>query len=219
MVKLRTSPQIILRTAFDVKSYKNKKNSPVSDNISRAKQYVDGSRAFQEFLPNYREFDLTIIDNTVSSPEGIPVKFRNLWSDTKIVCTGTNRFGRHNKGAGDVETLKFAFKHGIIKRDFLFYELRIKTISSDFIVSYLNSPRNLISLEKDMLSAKSGYIGFEFATAVKFYNSVSPISLVIRKTSIENVLFNYWRSNSFEFFPYGNYALRFDPWKGDYISY
>lgn len=216
---MNSNPQIILRTAFDVRSYRNKKSSPVSDNSSRREQYYVGSRTFQEVLPNFLEYDIVIIDNTVSTIEEIPAEFRELWKHAKIIITGTNRFGKFNKGAGDVETLRFAIRNGIINTDFLFYELRIKTTKPNFITDFLDSPRNLISLEKGLQSVRSGYIGFEFATAVKFYNSLSPLRMAINKTSIEDLLFKYWTNNSLEFFPYGTYALRFDPWADKYISY
>lgn len=219
MVKLRSNPQIILRTAFDVRRYRNKKGSPVSDNSSRKEQYVVGSRTFQKALPNFLEYEIVIIDNTVSSIDEIPIEFREMWKNAKIFTTGTNRFGRFNKGAGDVETIRFAIKNGLIRTDFLFYELRIKTTNPTFVANFLKSPRNLIALERGMQSARSGYIGFEFATAAKFYNSISPLRMAVSKTSIEDLLFKYWKSNSLEFFPYGTYAQRFDPWAGKYIPY
>lgn len=216
---LQLKPQLILRTAFDVGKYRNQKNSPVSDNEARKSQYIIGSVTFQQAIPNYLEFDITIIDNTVESIDTIPLEFRELWKSARIICSGTNRFGRFNKGAGDVETLRFALKNQLINRNFLFYELRLKTIDSKFIRSFIDFPRNLITLETDECSAKSGYVGFEYSTALNFYKSAPLIKMTVTKTSIENLLFQYWNTQSLEFFPKGNYALRFDPWANRYIPY
>jgi len=219
MVTLQTKPQLILRTAFDVRKYRYRKGSPVSDNNSRKNQYLLGSHSFQQSFPDYVEYDITIIDNTVDSIDSIPKEFRDLWVEARIVCSKTNRYGKYNKGAGDVETLRFAFRNKVITRDFLFYELRLQTIDAKFIRSFTESPRNLITLETDEQSVRSGYIGFKYSTALNFYREVPLIHMTVRKTSIEHLLFQYWKEKSLEIFPNGNYALRFDPWANSYISY
>lgn len=212
-------PQIVFRTAFDVSKYRSNRRSPVSENLVRVKQYLVGSQTFQEFIPNYQDYEIIVLDNTVESKYDLPRDFLKLWSKSEIICTGTNKYGRFNKGAGDIETLNFAFKNRIITSNFLFYELRMKTAKPDFINSYLSLPRNMITLDSGMQSVKSGYIGFEFGTALNFYKSVSPIRLVLQKKSIEDLLFNYWQIKSLEFFREGNYAFRFDPWENKYIPY
>jgi hypothetical protein len=212
-------PQIILRTAFDVGKYRNKIDSPVSDNATRKEQYLIGSHSFQKFLPDFQKYEVIIIDNTVKSIASIPKEFVDLWKNVEILCTRTNRYGKFNKGAGDVETLRYAFKNKIITTDFLFYELRLKTIKSDFIRNYLDSPRNLITREVGNQSVRSGYVGFEYFTAQSFYRNTSLISMTKKKKSIEDLLFHHWIKNSFEFFPTGDYALRFDPRANRYISY
>ena len=214
-----SKPQIILRTAFDVGKYRNKNDSPVSDNPTRKEQYLIGSHSFQQFLPDFQKYEVIIIDNTVKSIASIPKEFLELWKNAEIFCTRTNRYGKFNKGAGDVETLRYAFKNKIITTDFLFYELRLKTIKSDFIRNYLDFPRNLITREIDNQSARSGYVGFEYSTAQNFYGSTSLIRMTTKKKSIEDLLFHYWNNNSFEYFPTGDYALRFDPRENRYISY
>ena len=216
---MTSRPQIILRTAFDVRKYRNKNDSPVSDNDTRKEQYLIGSHSFQKFLPDIEKYEVIIIDNTVRSVEDIPNEFIVLWKNAQIVCTRTNRFGKFNKGAGDVETLRYAFKNKIITTDFLFYELRLKTIDPGFIRNFLNYPRNLVTLEEDNLSVRSGYVGFEYSTAQRFYGSTSLIRMTVKKVSIENLLFQYWESNSLEYLPTGKYALRFDPSANQYISY
>ena len=216
---MTSRPQIILRTAFDVRKYRNKNDSPVSDNDTRKEQYLIGSHSFQKFLPDIQKYEVIIIDNTVKSVEDIPNEFIALWKNAQIVCTRTNRFGKFNKGAGDVETLRYAFKNKIITTDFLFYELRLKTIDPGFIRNFLDSPRNLVTLEEDNLSVRSGYVGFEYSTAQRFYGSTSLIRMTVKKESIENLLLQYWESNSLEYLPTGKYALRFDPSANQYISY
>ena len=216
---MTSRPQIILRTAFDVRKYRNKHDSPVSDNHTRKEQYLIGSHSFQKFLPEIQKYEVIIIDNTVKSVEDIPKEFIALWKNAQIVCTRTNRFGKFNKGAGDVETLRYAFKNKIITTDFLFYELRLKTINPGFIRNFLDYPRNLVTLEEDNLSVRSGYVGFEYSTAQKFYGSTSLISMTVKKESIENLLLQYWEKNSLEYLPAGNYTLRFDPSANRYIFY
>jgi hypothetical protein len=214
-----SKPQIILRTAFDVRKYRNKQHSPVSENNIRKEQYLIGSQSFQKFLPDIKNYEVIIIDNTVNSVEEIPTEFVDLWENAKIVCTRTNRFGKFNKGAGDVETLRYAFKNKIITTDFLFYELRLKTMNPGFIQNFLDFPRNLVTLEEDKLSVRSGYVGFEYSTAQRFYSSTSLISMTVKKKSIEYLLLQYWENNSLEYLPAGNYTLRFDPSTNQYINY
>ena len=219
MVTVFQTPQIILRTAFDVRQYKNQRNSPVSKNEIRIQQYMDGSHSFQSAFSEYVNYEITILDNTLDSPLDFPKEFVKLWKVANLVCTRTNNFGKYNKGAGDVETLKHAFKTNIISRDFLFYELRIQTVSPAFIEDFMQKPRNLISREIGGNSVKSGYIGFNYETARDFYFSVSPIRMVLKKTSIEDLLYKNWIGNSREFAPNQSYALRFDPWANKYIPY
>ena len=88
-----------------------------------------------------------------------------------------------------------------------------------FIQNFLDFPRNLVTLEEDKLSVRSGYVGFEYSTAQRFYSSTSLISMTVKKKSIENLLLQYWENNSLEYLPAGNYTLRFDPSTNQYINY
>ena len=88
----------------------------------------------------YSKFEnVILIDNTVSSVKKIPAKIIDLLpNDTTFLVSRNNAYGRMNKGAGMLDSLKLN-KEIITDYDLIFYyEPRLLLQSTDFILSLIH---------------------------------------------------------------------------------
>lgn len=212
-------PILILRTAFNASKFLNSDISPVSTGKARTDQYLNGLIALEQHLPNFKYIDKFLIDNTIESENDLPFEYRNILN-TKIILTNTNKYGKYNKGAGDVETAKHLMQHKLLPETFYFmYEPRLKLINGQFINSFFSNPRNMICAPKNENSTRSGYYGIHYEELILFLKANSPFAMKWKKTSIEDKLLIHANKNNWEIWETFGYCQRFHPELGRYLPY
>lgn len=204
--------QVVLRSALDTTLYRNHSRSPVVQGLERRKNYQRGAAAFFALAGNVWDHHVLVVDNTL----GDSSKLREVYQDvlpesTDFIASATNKYGKHNKGAGDYETIHRLIKGGLLHSDFLFIELRLRIRATDFIDEFLSAPRSLASFEKDE-SLKSGYYGLSAEAARLFFNNpLKPLAMTVTRASIENDMAEFWRRHSLEIWRGDPQFLRNDP--------
>ena len=95
----------------------------------------------------------------MSSVNKIPAKIIDLLpDDTTFLVSKNNAYGRMNKGAGMLDSLKLN-KEIITDYDLIFYyEPRLLLQSTDFIDEFLSGKENMFSFESDK-RVKLAYFG------------------------------------------------------------
>ncbi len=207
---------VVFRTAFDVSNYKNSVKSPVSSNDVRIDQYIQGIKSIIKVAPYLFEQNCILVDNTISKNENFPRSFRKIIpKNVEILATGTNTFGRWNKGAGDVETMRKVMELRILKKiPVLFVELRLTYLDGYFFRIFAENPVSTILENRKGDSTLSGYYGLTYQDFEKFFTSISPLRMTIRKISIEDILLSTARKNNWRILTENCYALRHNPLTG-----
>ena len=139
---------MLLRCAIDVSNYKDHINSPVAAGINRNRDYQIGLMSLNPLMLDFPEIPILFVDNTLDDFKKIPHEISELIPPrADVILTNSNRFGIHNKGAGDFETI-IAIEDKILKYDYiLVYEGRLKLIKVEMIRKILNHPSNYLRLE------------------------------------------------------------------------
>ena len=167
----------------------------------RIKSYVDGFLKLKENKV-YNKFEKVIlIDNTVSSVNKIPAKIIDLLpDDTTFLVSRNNAYGRMNKGAGMLDSLKLN-KEIITDYDLIFYyEPRLLLQSTDFIDEFLSGKENMFSFESDK-RVKTGYFGSNSKDLNDFIDSYSVKEILNDNLHIELLMYQFYeqRNTRFEY--------------------
>jgi len=207
---------VVFRTAFDVSNYRNGKKSPVSPNYVRTNQYIQGMKSIIEVAPYLFEQNCILIDNTISKTEYIPYSFRQIIpKNVQIYASETNFFGRWNKGAGDVETMRKVIKlKKLEEKPVLVIELRLTYLNGYFFELFAENPISTILENKKGNSSLSGYFGLNYRDFEEFYTRISPLKMTLRKISIEDILLSTAKKNKWRVLTENCYALRHNPLNG-----
>ena len=215
------STTLVLRLALDISNYRNTEKSPVSNNSERVKQYSDGLRTFFRLVDCEQFNEILFVDNTLNTIESIPENIlAALPSSVKLILTKTNRFGRWNKGAGDVETYKYLFSRNLIKTEYIFhFEPRLILKNSKLIDDFLLNPRSIFSLSSDAMGVQTGYLMVESRLFKKFSTTRRALSLTILKKSIENALLNFIQKKNVEIWKDFTCCERIDPITNRLVRY
>ena len=168
---------------------------------NRIKSYIDGFLKLKENNV-YSKFEKVIlIDNTVSSVKKIPAKIIDLLpNDTTFLVSKKNKYGRMNKGAGMLDSLKLN-KEIITDYDLIFYyEPRLLLQSTDFIDEFLSGKENMFSFESDK-RVKTGYFGSNSKDLNDFIDSYSVKEILDDNLHIELLMYQFYeqRNTRFEY--------------------
>ena len=168
---------------------------------NRIKSYIDGFLKLKENNV-YSKFEKVIlIDNTVSSVNKIPAKIIDLLTDdTTFLVSRNNAYGRMNKGAGMLDSLKLN-KDIITDYDLIFYyEPRLLLQSTDFIDEFLSGKENMFSFESDK-RVKTGYFGSNSKDLNDFIDSYSVKEILNDNLHIELLMYQFYeqRNTRFEY--------------------
>ena len=157
-----------------------------------------------------------LVDNTLKSIDNLPNSLKRIIPDyVNIILTGTNKFGRFNKGAGDIETMRFLLKKNLIPTDHFFhFEPRLFIQNPEFILNFLRSPRPLISISKVNGLAISGYYGADKESMTKLVKNTSLVKMCAKSISIEKILLEHAENSSWLTLNSSEYCVRFDPIEG-----
>lgn len=215
------SNSLVLRTALDVAKYKGGFNSPVSENRIRATQYKMGIDAFKALVP-FDQFDnVYLVDNTIRSSLDIdPEILDSLPPSCKIIITNTNKFGKYNKGSGDVETYRYMFNSKILSEGFIIhFEPRLLLFNSDIFDSFLQNNRSLLNLSPDGKGIQTGYMFLKTEEMKDFCSLPRLLEMTIGRQSIENHMLEFATNKDIELKRNYTCAYRIDPLTRSKIPY
>lgn len=215
------STSLVLRTAFDIGRYKNADRSPVASAQNRLEQYIDGFNRFSSLVSIELFDDVFVVDNTLNAVTDFDKRIRKcLPGNVKFLATGTNRFGRYNKGAGDVETYRFMFKSRMLRNDFtVHFEPRLKLVNTAIFDNFFTRNRSLLSVSPSGNSIQTGYMFLESAEFRKFCSFERLLYMTFRQESIENLLFKFAEKRRIELVRNYTSSLRIDPITNNEIPY
>ena len=166
---------------------------------NRIQSYCDGFLKLKENNV-YGKFDKVIlIDNTVSSVKKLPAKIIDLLPNhTTFLVSKNNTYGRKNKGAGMLDSLKLN-KEIITNYDLIFYyEPRLLLQSTDFIDEFLNGKENMFSFESDR-RVKTGYFGSNSKDLNDFIDSYSVTEIINDNLHIELLMYQFYKQRNTHF--------------------
>jgi hypothetical protein len=207
---------IILRTALDTNKYRNVHRSPISIGGDRLQQYIEGLDRLFALPIQHTSIQFLLVDNTIRAISDFPTELTKMIpKKVKLIASRTNKFGRFNKGAGDIETMRFLFKKNLVSSDNYFhFEPRLYLQDPSFLFDFLEHPRPMICLSKENGLATTGYYGADKRSFTKFVNDISLIEMCLKSTSIEKLLLKHAQKFSWEIQKISEFCVRIDPVTG-----
>lgn len=212
---------LVLRSAINVDKYKNHSRSPITQNTERELEYAQGITKFFS-LVSYENFNsIMLVDNTICSTQAYPETLRRLLPEyCEVIATRTNRFGRYNKGAGDLETYRYLFKNKKIKTEYIVhFEPRLQLSNAKIFHQFFNLQKSLLSLSPDKLGIQTGYMILEAIQLKTFCNISRLLKMVLRNESIEKHMLSFAKSQNIEILEDYHCSLRIDPVSRRLIDY
>ena len=212
---------LVLRSAINVKKYRNFLRSPVTSNTDREMEYAQGIVKFFSLI-NHQSFDfILLVDNTISSINDYPDALRKLLPEScEIIASNSNKFGKYNKGAGDLETYRYLFNRNKITTPYtVHFEPRLQLSNSRIFERFFMSPKSLLSLSMDRAGIQTGYMFLKTSQLKKFCSFARLIRMVIKKQSIENHMLQFAQSKNIEILEGYYCSLRIDPLTRNMIEY
>jgi hypothetical protein len=205
--------QIVLRSALCTRDYKAQMHSPIERGSNRIAQYRDNAIALLHLVPEIFAEEVLVVDNTVQSVGSLESTFGKIFPNgVRYLASATNTFGRFNKG--DSETYRYLLRSGTIHTDFLHLELRLRPIESGFIKEFLEAPNSMARVNHDG-SILSGCVGYSINDALDFFpNWAKPLSMSIKRSSIEHVLARFWERGGLSVWHGEPQFVRYDPMRG-----
>lgn len=215
------STSLVLRTAFDVGRYKNVDRSPVASAQIRLEQYIDGLRRFRSLISIEFFDEVFVVDNTLKSISDFDKRVvQCLPSSVKFLATGTNHFGRYNKGAGDLETYRYLFNSQLLRNEFtVHFEPRLKLIDTTIFDNFFARNRSLLCVSPNGNSIQTGYMFLASAELRKFCSLNRLLSMTLRQESIEDLIFKYAEKRNIELVSNYTSSLRIDPVTNNEVPY
>jgi hypothetical protein len=206
-----------LRTAFNSEQYKND-DSPTPNNDLRISQYIEGLLALKLLVPEFDSVEKFVIDNTVKDLSQVPEIYKTL-SNAMLFLTKTNKFGRRNKGAGDIETYQFLYKSPSVIFDYLLhFEPRLKLMNPLPLTELLRYPKDQFYKTPHSSSIISGCFMLSYSLHKAFIDNVDIKLMVRNRLSIEDLLADFAISNGIEIKNVASFCKRTDQ-MGNLIDY
>lgn len=188
--------------ALNTSQYASQDTSPIAVGEKRIQDYENGLATLKIILRGFAKTPVFVVDNTLEDLSQIPLKLKSLipenWS---IVLTHSNKYGKINKGAGDVETIRCISQKLTTYNYVVFYETRLILEKSDILASLIQSPRNSIWLEnksfydfilrKKSKSISTGFYSIKSELLLAFVDEVDLERMVGRKESLEDIFFDF----------------------------
>ena len=174
----------------------NPKNNSSNTGLDRIEQYITGLNKFFEYieiLNNYK-VDIIIFDNTINKTEMLPEKILEIIpNNVKILNDNVNNYGCINKGAGLIECWNY-LNNSINQYDFLIhFEPRQLLLNFNFIKNFLENPRNLFTYGANNNHFNTGLFCISCKVLVTFIKSINLNEMCQKYTSIEYILFDFFK--------------------------
>jgi hypothetical protein len=222
---------IFLRLALNTSQYESQAISPIAVGEKRIKDYENGLARLRVILKEFTKTPIFIVDNTLEDLTQIPLELKSLIPENWIVVlTHSNIYGRHNKGAGDIETIR-CISQKLTTFDYvIFFEPRLILEKTHILTSLIQSPRNSLWLENKnfcdfILRRKSKSVSFGFYSIqpeklLSFVGQVDLERMVDRKESVEDIFFDFLKKEgSINIKRWGWHSLRREVSTDSYQKY
>lgn len=176
---------------------------------NRHTQFANGLKKFFEYKEklNLNQCDCFLLDNTVKNLEEIPEEIKAIIKENnlEVFYSPHNKYGKHNKGAGDIEGLKFVKEKISNYQWFIHFEPRQLLVSHQFFDSFFNKPRDLFTFNDNPNARRhfnTGLYATETKNIIKFidiFNDTELQKMVLNSVSIEYILHDYFINNKIHF--------------------
>ena len=222
---------IFLRMALNTSQYASQDTSPIAVGEKRIQDYENGLATLKIILRGFAKTPIFVVDNTLEDLSQIPLELKSLIPENwTIVLTHSNKYGKLNKGAGDVETIRCISQKLTTYNYVVFYETRLILEKSDTLTSLIQSPRNSIWLEnksfydfilrKKSKSISTGFYSIKSELLLAFVDEVDLERMVDRKESLEDIFFDFLKKEgSVNVKKWGWHSLRREVTTDSYQKY
>jgi len=222
---------IFLRLALNTSQYASQAISPIAVGEKRIRDYANGLVRISTILKDFTKTPIFIVDNTLEDLTQIPLELKSLIPENwTIVLTHSNLYGRHNKGAGDIETIRCISQKLATYNYVVFYEPRLILEKTHFLTSLIQSPRNSLWLEnknfydfilrRKSKSISTGFYSIQSEKLLLFVNQVDLERMVDCKESVEHVFFDFLKKEgSINIKRWGWHSLRREVSTDSYQKY
>ena len=178
----------------------------------RSSLYNNGLKLLFDKSINFENYNLDFmyVDNTIATKKNIDIDILKILPKNTIIRTvKKNYYGKHNKGAGDIDLWKYNFE--IIQNyDFLFhFEPRVQILNNRFILNFLNEPSNYFSLDDTGVQFQTGIFGINTLDLEDFIKTVNLDEMISKKISIETLLYDFYKNKKFRLYD-NKIGIRFD---------
>jgi len=175
----------------------------------RSSQISNGMKKLFEYKQNFidNNCDVFLLDNTIKDFDSLPESIKQiaLENNLEIIFSPHNKYGKHNKGAGDIENLKFVKEKLEKYKWFIHFEPRQLLVSHQFFDSFFKKPRDLFTYNENPNAVKhfnTGLYAAETKNILSFINAFSEKELqnmVLNSVSIEYILHDFYVKNQIKF--------------------
>lgn len=174
------------------------KKSELTNNEVRYKQYFDGIKKIYEINKD-KNIDIYISDNSDFFNKNTNIKEYIKTTSIIIIKDVTNNYGKINKGSGLIEN--WLYNKDILREyDWIIhFEPRQLLQSNIFIDSFLENPRNLFTMGKNMRHFNTGLFCINSKVLLDFINEITPEKLVNNNMSIEYVIYDFIKNNNIDY--------------------
>jgi hypothetical protein len=174
------------------------KKSELTNNEVRYKQYFDGIKKIYEINKD-KNIDIYISDNSDFFNKNTNIKEYIKTTSIIIIKDVTNNYGKINKGSGLIEN--WLYNKDILREYewIIHFEPRQLLQSNIFIDSFLENPRNLFTMGKNMIHFNTGLFCINSKVLLDFINEITPEKLVNNNMSIEYVIYDFIKNNNIDY--------------------
>ena len=187
-----------LRCAFSTKDFIHK--SYTSDGEKRTIQFVKGFESFFYHLNKHVKSyeNVYIVDNTLQDKSEIDKRILDVIpSDVKFIFSKTNNYGKHNKGAGDIEGWNYN-KELISNYEYIFHhEPRQILLNFNLYESFLKYKTNVFC-NNNAGQFWTGTWAMQTKLLIEYLNFRSAESLVAKNESIETDIYNFFKNKQYK---------------------
>lgn len=193
---------IVLRSALNALDFKANEHSPVITGHDRLNNYLNGLNLIKKTLTGGKSHEVLWVDNTLNETKSIPLKISSILdSEWKILTTGTNQYGKYNKGAGDIETI-LSIKNILLEYEHVFFfESRLLLKKYKRINKIIFSQKPFLTLEnksfiqwilrKNNKAIATGCYCLPSKVLIDFAQGVDLGLMVRDRVSIEESMYSY----------------------------
>lgn len=165
-----------------------------------------------------RGHSLTLVDNTVNLKE-FPSELLDLIpSSTSLLIQRKNSFGRFNKGAGDIHMWGMQLDRLASHNFFFHLEPRLRVLDPERCVAMLDASEDCI-YSSGLRQVKTGYFVMRTEMLSQFVHEVRLTRMVMRRFSIEDLLYSFCVKAGIDVLPNVCLAERFDPSASQWAPY